>query len=140
MKAKTHGAGPWLTQACIVPRWTPVAGLQMRHLAAVELEIACARQQQRVIDGLGPVHEFGRAGGEFGDPDDGALARADVVVAGDEPLALGGVGGLRIVGRHPIGRPDFAAGARGKSAILDVVLTRCRAAALQIGSLGHTLP
>ena len=82
----------------------------MRHLAAVELEIAFAREQQRVIDGLGPVHEFGRARGEFGDPYDGALARADVVVAGDEPFALRGVGGFRIVGRHPIGRPDFAAG------------------------------
>src|ERR1700730_16769283 len=66
-----------------------VARLQMRHLAAVELEIALARQQQGIIDGLGAVHEFGRAGREFGDPDDGTLAGADVIVAGDEPLALG---------------------------------------------------
>ena len=30
-----------------------IAWLQMRHLATVELEIAFARQQQSIIDGLG---------------------------------------------------------------------------------------
>jgi hypothetical protein len=34
----------------------------MRHLAAVELEIAFARQQQGVIDRLGPMHELGAPG------------------------------------------------------------------------------
>src|SRR6516164_3673672 len=82
----------------------------MRHLAAVELEVALARQQQRVVDGLGAVHEFGRAGGEFDDPNNRALPRADIIVAGDEPFALGSLARLGIVGRHPVGRPDFAPG------------------------------
>src|SRR5439155_7012304 len=49
-------------------------------------------------------------GGEFGDPDDRTLARADIVVARDKAFALCGLGGFRIVSRHLIGRPDFAAG------------------------------
>ena len=95
----------------MVPRWTTTSpGPQVRHLAAVELEVALARQQQGVIDGLGTVHEFGRAGGEFGDPNNRALPRADIIVAGDEPFALSGLARLRVVGRHPIRRPDLTAG------------------------------
>ena len=87
MNANTEGAGPLLTQACMVPRWTTTSpGPQVRHLAAVELEVALARQQQGVIDGLGTVHEFGCAGGEFGDPDHRPLPCPDIVVAGDEAL------------------------------------------------------
>ena len=44
MKANTQGAVPLLTQACIVPRLDDdIAGFQMCHLAAVELEVAFAR-------------------------------------------------------------------------------------------------
>src|SRR6516164_3555984 len=56
------------------------------------------------------MHESGCAGGELGDPDDGTLPGADIVVTGNETLALGGIAGLRIVGRHPVGRPDLASG------------------------------
>jgi hypothetical protein len=87
-----------------------VAGLHVQDLAAVELEVAFARQQQRIIDGLGAVHEFGRARGEFGDANYRALASADVVVAFDEAGALRRVALLRIVDRHLVGRPDLAAG------------------------------
>ena len=74
-----------------------IAGFQMRHLAAVEFEVALARQQQGIIDRLGPVHEFWRAGCEFGDADDRALPGADIVVAGDEPLPLSSIGSVRCV-------------------------------------------
>src|SRR6516165_9101273 len=107
MKANTQGAGPLLTQACIVPRWTTTSpGL----LTAVELEVALARQQQGVVDRLGPVHEFWRAGCEFGDADDRALPGADIVVAGDESLPLSSIGSVGIVRGHPLCRPALAPG------------------------------
>jgi hypothetical protein len=50
------------------------------------------------------------APGEFGDADHGSLAGAHVIVPGDEPFALRRFAFIRIVDRHPICRPDFAAG------------------------------
>src|SRR5215472_231981 len=82
----------------------------MRNLAAVELEVAFAGQQQSVIDRLSAVHEFRRAGRELGNADDCALPGADIVIAGDEPSALSGIGSVGIVGRHAIRRPDLTSG------------------------------
>src|SRR5262249_8482930 len=53
---------------------------------------------------------FRRTRRELGDPDHRALAVADIVVALDETGALGiRRGAFRVVDRHRIGRPDFAA-------------------------------
>jgi len=56
------------------------------------------------------VHEFWRAGREFGDADHRALTRADVIVAFDKAGALRRLGLVRgIVDRHLVRRPYFAA-------------------------------
>ena len=81
----------------------------MHGLAIVELEVAFARQQDRVIDGFGAVHEFGRAGCELGDANDRALARTDIIVAHDKALPLRRRSCFGIVDRHLVGRPDLAA-------------------------------
>src|SRR5205814_7120299 len=86
-----------------------IALVQVNQLAVVELEIAFTRQQDRIIDGFGAVHEFGRARREFGDPDDTPLAGADVIVAYDETFLLCRSGRLGIVDRHLVGRPYLAA-------------------------------
>jgi hypothetical protein len=74
-----------------------VAGLHVQDLAAVELEVAFTGKQQRIIDCLGAVHEFGRAGREFGDADHRALPRADVIVALDETCALRRLGLVEVL-------------------------------------------
>ena len=111
IKAKTHGSVPVLTQACIVPRCTTISPAFIVHgLAVVEFEVAFALEQDRVVERLGAVHEFRRARREFGDADDRALARADIIVAHDKALALRlGGGAFRIVDRHLVGGPDLDA-------------------------------
>src|SRR6185312_6845009 len=94
-----------------------VALFQMHRLAVIELKIAFAREDDRVIERLGGVHEFGSTGQELGDADPRALAIAAIVVALDEALALRRLGLGRIVDRHRIARPDLAAGQIGPAAL-----------------------
>src|SRR5271166_6915755 len=57
------------------------------------------------------MHEFRRAGREFGYADYSPSAGADVIVALDETCPLRRLGLLRcIVDRHLVRRPDLAAG------------------------------
>ena len=109
-KAKTAGAEPVSTQACIVPRCTTTSPcLRCATVRHRPVRGRIRPRQDRVVHGLGAVHELGCARRELGDPDDGALARADVIVALDETLALRGLGRVGIVHRHPVGGPDLAA-------------------------------
>src|SRR6516162_10117309 len=104
-KAKTAGSEPLATQACIVPRCT-----QMSPAAAVvEFEVTFALEADRVVEGLGAVHELRPARCELDHPTHAALARADVIVADDKTLALQLGGRIRVVDRHLVGRPDVDA-------------------------------
>ena len=54
MKANTQGGGPVVDPGVHSASLDDdIAGFQMGHLTAVELEVALARQQQSIIDGLG---------------------------------------------------------------------------------------
>src|SRR5438067_9561406 len=66
---------------------------------------SCAGLQPRQF----PAH-FGDAGagGPLVDPEGRAPTVAHIIVVLDEPRPLGGVGGLRVVDRHLISRPDLA--------------------------------
>lgn len=63
-----------------------VTGLHTHPLPVVELEIAFALQQDRVVQRLGAVHERGAPRRELDDAAHIALPRADVIVAHDKAL------------------------------------------------------
>src|SRR5262249_16506759 len=102
-KAKTAGSEPLATQACIVPRCT------QHRAAVVEFEVTFALEADRVVEGLGAVHELRPARCELDHPTHAALARADVIVADDKALALQLGGRIRVVDRHLGGRPHVDA-------------------------------
>src|SRR5712692_2997839 len=87
-----------------------IASLQVGNLVAVELKIALARKQDRIVERFGPVHEFRSTrnrGGELGGSDRGALSGADIIVASEKPFALCSVALCRIVDWHVVGCPNF---------------------------------
>jgi hypothetical protein len=66
-------------------------------------------EADRVVEGLGAVHELRPAGCELDHPAHAALARADVIVADDKALALPLGGRIRVVDLHLVSRPDVDA-------------------------------
>src|SRR5262249_46649920 len=88
---------------------TDVARLHRHRAAVVEFEVAFALEADRVVEGLGAVHELRPARCELDHPAHAALARADVIVADAKPLALQLGGRIRVVDRHLVGRPDVDA-------------------------------
>ncbi len=81
-----------------------VARLHAHPLAVVELEIAFALQQDRVVQRLGAVHERGAARRELDDAAHITLPRADIIVAHHKALALRlGGGAFGILDRHLVG-------------------------------------
>src|SRR5205814_2753381 len=96
MKAKTQGVGPLFTQACIVPRCTTMSpGFICTVSPLSSSRSHSPEREERVVERFGAVHEFGRAGCEFGDADDRALAAADVIVALDKARTLRRLGLVR---------------------------------------------
>ena len=86
-----------------------VARLHRHRAAVVEFEVAFALEADRVVEGLGAVHELRPARCELDHPTHAALARADVIVTDDKALALQLGGRIRVVDRHLVGRPDVDA-------------------------------
>src|SRR6516165_5979261 len=86
-----------------------VARLHRHRAAVVKFEVAFALEADRVVEGLGAVHELLPARCELDHPTHAALARADVIVADDKALALQLGGRIRVVDRHLVGRPDVDA-------------------------------
>src|SRR5262249_24971883 len=81
-----------------------VARLHRHRATVVEFEVTFALEADRVVEGLGAVHELRPARCELDHPTHAALARTDVIVADDKALALQLGGRIRVVDRHLGGR------------------------------------
>src|SRR5437660_9275477 len=74
-----------------------------------KFEVTFALEADRVVEGLGAVHELRPARCELDHPTHAAVARADVIVADDKAFALQLGGRIRVVEGHLVDRPDVDA-------------------------------